>query len=98
VRSDQEIGGPSRTDTFGGLGAFSGGLPGLGGLDTLRGIVDEILIVAIVLFLVASFCSYTSMRSLTKGEYHERIAEIIFLGGLSLLACIAVAVGVEILQ
>ena len=61
-------------------------------------IIDEILVVAIVLFLVASVISYTSIRSFTKGEYYERISEIIFLGGLSLLGCIAVAVGVELLH
>ncbi|HXX57759.1 MAG TPA: hypothetical protein VEI96_07135 [Thermodesulfovibrionales bacterium] len=61
-------------------------------------IIDEILVVAIVLFLVASLVSYASMRSLVKGEYYERISEVIFLGGLSLLACIAVAVGVEFLR
>ena len=61
-------------------------------------IIDEILVVAIVLFLVASIISYVSIRSSTKGGYYERISEIIFLGGLSLMACIAVAVGVELVR
>lgn len=61
-------------------------------------IIDEILVLAIVLFLSASIVSYASMRSLKKEEHYERIAEFIFLGGLSLLGICAVGVGVALLH
>ncbi len=61
-------------------------------------LIDEILVVAIVLFLFACIVSYASMRSLKKEEYYEHIAEFIFLGGLFLLGSCAVRVGVELLR
>ncbi len=61
-------------------------------------IIDEVLVVAIVLFLSSSIVSYASMRSSRKEEYYERIAEFIFLGGLSLLGLCAVGVGIELLR
>ena len=61
-------------------------------------IIDEVLVVAIVLFLFAGIVSYASMRSLQKEEHYERIAEFIFLGGLSLLGICAVGVGIELVR
>jgi hypothetical protein len=61
-------------------------------------IIDECLVVAIVIFLLACIVSYASVRSLKKGDYYERIAEFIFLGGLILLGTCAVGVGVELLH
>lgn len=61
-------------------------------------IIDEVMLPAIVLFLLASIVSYASMRSLKKEERYERIAEFIFLAGLSLLAICAVTVGIELLH
>ncbi len=61
-------------------------------------IIDEFIVVAIVLFLSSSIVSYVSMRSSCKEEYYERIAEFIFLGGLSLLGICAVAVGFALLD
>jgi hypothetical protein len=61
-------------------------------------IIDEVMLPAIVLFLASSIFSYASMRSLRKEEHYERIAEFIFLAGLSLLAICAVTVGIELLH
>jgi uncharacterized membrane protein len=61
-------------------------------------IIDEMLVVAIVLFLFSSIVSYASMRSLKKEEHYERIAEFIFLGGLALLGISAVLVGIALLH
>ncbi len=61
-------------------------------------IIDEIIVIAIVLFLFASIVSYASMRSSEKEERYERIAEFIFLGGLSLLGICAVGVGIALLH
>lgn len=61
-------------------------------------IIDEIIVMAIVLFLLASIISYASMRSLSKSEHFERIAEFIFLGGLTLMGVCAVGIGVALLH
>jgi len=61
-------------------------------------IIDEIIVLAIVLFLFASILSYASMRSLSKGEHFERIAEFIFLGGLTLLGICAAAIGIALIH
>lgn len=61
-------------------------------------IIDEVMLPAIVLFLSSSIFSYAPIRSLRKEEHYERIAEFIFLGGLSLLGICAVAVGIELLR
>ena len=37
------------------------------------------------------------MKSLRKGEHYERIAEVIFLGGLTVMGVCAVGIGVELL-
>jgi len=58
-------------------------------------IIDEISAVAIVLFFTSSLLSYVSMRSERASESYEKAAEIIFLGGLLLLAGISVAVVLE---
>ena len=58
-------------------------------------IIDEISAVAIVLFFTSSLLSYVSMRSKGASESYEKTAEIIFLGGLLLLAGISVAVVLE---
>ncbi|MDD1744835.1 MAG: hypothetical protein LUQ20_03350 [Candidatus Methanoperedens sp.] len=61
-------------------------------------LIDEIIVLAIVLFLIASIISYASMKSLSKGERYERIAEFIFLGGLTVMGICAVGIGVELLH
>lgn len=58
-------------------------------------IIDEISAVAIFLFFTASLLSYISIRSERAREPYEKIAEIIFFGGLLLLAGISIAVALE---
>jgi hypothetical protein len=49
-------------------------------------IIDEITMVAIILFMSSCLLSFLSIRSQTKrGELYENIADWIFLSGLSLL-------------
>src|SRR4030042_3828925 len=49
-------------------------------------LIDELVAIAIFLFLVASILSYASMRSNRNTELYEKIADIIFLSGLFLLS------------
>jgi len=49
-------------------------------------IIDEITLVAIVLFMSSCVLSFLSIRSKTnRSEKYEKIADLIFLGGLFLL-------------
>lgn len=45
-------------------------------------ILDDLVGIAITLFLFSSIFSYMSMRARKKAEFYERIADIIFLIGL----------------
>jgi hypothetical protein len=58
-------------------------------------IIDEISAVAIVFFFASSLLSYVSMRSERARESYEKAADIIFFGGLLLLAGISIAVALE---
>jgi hypothetical protein len=60
-------------------------------------VIDELLGVAVILFLVSSILSYASMRSKGKTEYFEKIADIIFLGGLLFLSLISVTLVFEVI-
>jgi hypothetical protein len=64
--------------------------------DGIERLVDKLDGVAIIVFLVASVLSYMSMRSKERSELYERIADIIFLAGLSMLTLIAVVTVLEI--
>lgn len=45
-------------------------------------IIDELVAIAVVLFLAASIFSYVSIRTSTKrSDRYEKIADIIFLAG-----------------
>ncbi len=59
--------------------------------------IDELLGVAVILFLVSSIFSYASIRSKAKTEYFERMADIIFLGGLVFLSLISVILIFEVI-
>lgn len=59
-------------------------------------IIDEICAMNILIFLAASVLSYASIRSKRKGELYERLADIIFLIGLSLLALLSLIIVFEI--
>ena len=58
-------------------------------------ILDEISAAAIVFFFTASLLSYISIRSERANNSYEKIAEIIFLGGLLMLAIVSVVVALE---
>jgi len=64
--------------------------------------IDEILVVAIVLFLMSAVFSFSSIRSgggsVKKSVNYEKIAEVIFISGLSLLAVSAIGVGLHLLH
>jgi hypothetical protein len=61
-------------------------------------VVDKMVGVSMFLFLIASLLSYTSMRSKTKADWYEKIADIIFLFGLTSLAIIAAIITFKILE
>ena len=49
-------------------------------------IIDEITIIAIILFMASCIFSFLSIRGVTrKSVFFEQVADIIFLGGLFLL-------------
>jgi uncharacterized protein YacL len=60
-------------------------------------IVDESLGIVITLFLASCISSYMSMRSDSKSEKYENIADIIFLIGLCLLALTSIVIIFEVI-
>jgi hypothetical protein len=58
-------------------------------------LIDELVAVAIMLFFISSFFSYVSMRSNSRVELYEKIADNIFLIGLFLLSIGAIMVAFE---
>ena len=60
-------------------------------------IIDDLVGVAVILFLFSSILSYTSMRSKRKTELFEKIADIIFLGGLVFLSAISLILVFEVI-
>jgi hypothetical protein len=60
-------------------------------------IIDEMVAVAIIVFLVASVFSYASIRSQTRADHYEKVADIVFLSGLCLLTITALIVVFEII-
>ena len=65
------------------------------GLETM---IDELLAIAVVLFLAASIFSSASIRTASnKSDHYEKIADVIFLSGLGLLAITSVIIVFEII-
>jgi multisubunit Na+/H+ antiporter MnhG subunit len=60
-------------------------------------IIDELVAVAIVIFLTASLFSYASIRSRNRSDMYERVADIVFLSGLVLLTLSAFVIVFEII-
>jgi uncharacterized membrane protein len=60
-------------------------------------VIDEMVAVAIVVFLVASVFSYASIRSETNMDRFEKIADIVFIAGLGLLTVTALVIVFEII-
>jgi hypothetical protein len=61
-------------------------------------VIDELVAIAIVLFFIASFCSYAAMRSRKWSELYEKIADTIFLIGLFLLSAGSVLVAYQVIR
>ena len=61
-------------------------------------IIDELVVLAIVLFFTASFFSYVSMRSDKWAQSCEKIADTIFLIGLFILSLCSVLVAYEAIR
>jgi len=59
-------------------------------------VIDEMVSVAIVIFLIACVYSYAAIRSQAHADRYEKIADIVFLSGLGLLTVTAVIVVFEI--
>jgi hypothetical protein len=60
-------------------------------------IIDDILGIVITLFLISSIFSYMSIRSVGLSEIYEKIADIIFLVGISSLAIVAMIIIFEMI-
>jgi uncharacterized membrane protein len=60
-------------------------------------IIDEMVALGVVIFLVASIFSYASIRSQTRTDLYEKIADIVFLAGLGLLTVTALIIVFEII-
>ncbi|MDD5772923.1 MAG: hypothetical protein PHX78_05590 [bacterium] len=60
-------------------------------------IIDECLGILIALFLASCIFSYASMRSQKQSEKYEKIADIIFIIGLSSLALISIIIIFELI-
>jgi len=60
-------------------------------------LIDELVAAVIVIFLVASIFSYASIRSETRTDRYEKIADIVFLAGLGLLTSTALIIVFEIM-
>jgi len=59
--------------------------------------LDELLSIAIVIFLISSVFSYASMRAKTRAESYEKVADSIFLSGLFMLTLISVVIVCEVI-
>ncbi len=60
-------------------------------------VIDELVVLAIVIFLTASIFSYASIRSAGRSDAYEKIADIVFLCGLGLLTLTALIIMFEII-
>ena len=62
-------------------------------------IIDEITVVAIILFMASCIFSFLSIRGVSsKSIFLERIADVIFLGGLSLLFLTTILFSLNIIR
>lgn len=71
-------------------------------LDKSRNtVIDEITVIAIILFMASCILSFLSIRNTSsnkKSELLERIADFIFLGGLSLLFITTILFSLDLIQ
>ena len=59
-------------------------------------IADNMLAIDALVFLVACFFAYLSLRSRTGANHYERIADIAFLSGLAVMVAIGGLIAYEI--
>ncbi len=59
-------------------------------------LVDKLDGVTILIFFLASFLSYVSMRAERRSDLYEKAADVVFLSGLLLLSVIAIVTAFEI--
>ena len=68
----------------------------LGPAGEMRLVVDKLLAVDALIFLVSALLSFVSMRSSRAALRYESRAELIFIGGLAMLAIVAVVLAFAI--
>ncbi|MEO5595289.1 MAG: hypothetical protein ABIR15_04195 [Chitinophagaceae bacterium] len=62
-------------------------------------IIDEITVVAIILFMASCIFSFLSLRgSDRRSAFFEQVADVIFLGGLSLLFLTTILFSLNIIK
>jgi len=61
-------------------------------------VLDEMTAFTTLLFLVSSLFSYASIRSKTRSETYEKIADIFFLCGLIAMTLITLVIAFEIVK
>jgi hypothetical protein len=61
-------------------------------------LIDELAGAATVFFLASSIFSYGSMRALGRAQSFERIADLIFIGGLFFLSIVSLVVVFGVVQ
>lgn len=59
--------------------------------------IDEITILAIILFMAACILSFLSLRSNKKSRMLELVADYVFLGGLGLLFLTAILFSLDVI-
>lgn len=64
---------------------------------TVDTVLDNLVGVAIVLFLISSVLSYMSMRAKKKEVIYERIADYVFLSGLFFMTGVSLMIAFEVL-
>lgn len=64
---------------------------------TVDTVLDNLVGVAIVLFLISSVLSYMSMRAKKKEVMYERIADYVFLSGLFFMTGVSLMIAFEVL-
>jgi hypothetical protein len=55
-------------------------------------LIDELSGAATLFFLASSIFSYASMRTVKRAVFFERLADIIFIGGLSFLTLVSLII------
>jgi hypothetical protein len=60
-------------------------------------IIDDILGIVVIFFLISSIFSYISIRTIEHTETYEKIADVIFLIGITSLAIVSVVIVFELI-